>query len=368
MKRIVPAYIMIVTLMIISVSVVLVTYLTHKSRVYFPYAHMVVDRYQARALAFGGVQIAMSQLAAAATPKKKETSAQQQADKTKAASSPATSQDAVAKDLLSALLPIKNRWQTITLTKEREGINAQLKLCIVCEDGKININKMYDFEKRKFVGEGNAQGDYKKIMQELFTRIEKKLHAKDLFVGFEKFLKDRQYMVNDASELWLIKAFKEAFKKDRVWYQPPLAESSQKKEQRTLYLTDIFTVWSAKEQLQPWLLSDSLCALFDLKRAESNEMSKERISELVKNFKRVAQWPADWKQQLKPLYDKDSNALPQTIMAMLNPTFEPTTFSVLSYASVGKITQTLLAIIELKPASEDAQRGVVVTMKKVYWL
>lgn len=366
MKRVVPAYIMIVTLMIIAVSVVLVTYLTHKSRVYFPYAHMVVDRYRARALAFGGIQIAMSQLALATNPKQEQKSSAQQAQKKTEATSP---QDATAKELIRALLPIKNRWQTITLKKERDGIDAQLKLCVVCEDGKININKIYDFTAHKFVGEGDVQRDYKKIMQELFTRIEKKLHAKDLFAGFEKFLKDRQYMVNDATELWLIKSFKEAFKKDRVFYQPPLSgTSAQKKEQRTVYLTDIFTVWSTKEQLQPWLFSGSLCALFDLKQTESSEMSKERIAEVVKNFKRVAQWPADWKQQLKPLYDKDSNALPVHFMPLLNPIFEPTTFSVLSCASVGKITQTLLAIIELKPSSAQAQSGVVVTMKKIYWL
>lgn len=367
MKRIVPAYIMVVTLMITAISVILVTYLTHKSRVYFPYAHMAINRYQARALAYGGVQVAMSQLA---LPYTKKSTASTSAQAKQAA---APSQDAIAKELLSTLLPIKNRLQTFVLKKERDGIDAQLKLCIVCEDGKININKIYDFEKHKFVGEGNPQGDYKKAMQELFARIEKKLPAKDLFVGFEKFLKDRQYMLNDATELWLIEAFKENFKKDRVWYQPPVAalsaqSASQKKEQRALYITDIFTVWSTKEQVQPWLFSDSLCALFDLKRAESSEMSKERISELLKNFKRVAQWPTDWKQQLKPLYDKESSAIPSSIVAMLNPTFEPTTFSVLSYANVGKITETLLAIIEVKSSSTQAHNDVAVVVKKMYWL
>lgn len=360
-------YILILTLMVISLSVVLVTFIATRGITFFPFARIERDREKAEMLAFGGVQLALSQLAGGQEEQKKPAAG----TKEPAAMAQAENKEQQkATALLTTLLPILNRPQKIQFNKGRDGFEGVLNICVMSEEGKLNINEIYDFEKQKFVNEGQPQGDMKKMLQELFIRLEKLTGGKELFKGFEKFLKDRQYKVNDATQLLSIKEFSIVFR-ENVWYQPPeQTKDTTKKEQRPVYLTDLFTVWSGTAQVEPWLLSDSMRALLDLKRVEPQDKDeKESMKERLKKFKTQATWSSDWNTLLAPLYGKDFSKLPQGIDVLLRPTFGGATFSVLSYGVVGSITQKIVAIVERRESSSkerDARFDVII--KKLYWL
>ncbi|HZW61488.1 MAG TPA: hypothetical protein VFF04_04660, partial [Candidatus Babeliales bacterium] len=240
-----PGYILVLTIMIIGLSVVIITYVNNKVTAYSPFAQGFVEREKAHELALAGVQIAMSQLAGVP----------QAATKSEGQKQDEATKDSIA--LLKTILPVKNQWQEFALTKARDGVTGTIQICLVSEDGKIDINELYDFEKQQFVQEEGI--DVKKGLQVLFATVEKASDGKDLFQAFEKFLKDRQYKLQDVTELLTIKEF-EVFKRS-VFYEPPGTVSSEKQEKRPVYLTDIFTVWSGSMQLEPWLLSHSLGVL-----------------------------------------------------------------------------------------------------------
>ena len=56
-------YILVLTLIILSIIVIMVTQLFNKGRVHLYYAKTMIEREQAKQLALGGIQLAMNQLA-----------------------------------------------------------------------------------------------------------------------------------------------------------------------------------------------------------------------------------------------------------------------------------------------------------------
>ncbi len=155
--------------------------------------------------------------------------------------------------------------------------------------------------------------------------------------------------------------------KQHIFYEPP----SEKEEKRPLYLTDIFTLWSGKKTLQPWLFSDSMSGILDLQRATSGDVEKRKqsLNKWLENFKQKISLPDDWENVFEPLYEKDFGSLPKGIEAFLSFTFEPETFSVLSYGKVGDVTQKLFAIIQRTVSTKkDREQSIAVTIKKIYWI
>lgn len=340
-------FILVLTLIILSIMVIMVTQLFNRGRTHFYFARTIIEREQAKNIALGGIQLAMSQLAIE----------QEEAEDEKQGADKKQKKDPKV-EFLKKILPILNVWQEFKLKDDIEGIEGTLQLCISSEDGKIDINQLFDFTRKKFLNEG-ASNDSKKALKALFGAA-KKLFAKDLFEPFEKFLKQRQYKLNDVTELLTVQEFQNVFK-DKVFYEPP---TSTKKEQRPVYLTDIFTLWSGQPAMNPWLLSDSIRALFALQRSEpSNSAEKEKkIEQLLKNLKSVSgDLKTVWEQSLEKLYAKEFKAIPNELAVLLASKFHVATFSVLAYGTVGKITQKVLAVIE-------AQDPVNFIVKKVYWL
>src|SRR5262249_29650987 len=149
----------------------------------------------------------------------------------------AKKESSAGQELFKAVMPWLNRAQELHLKQSVEGINGVLALAIGSEEGKININKIYDFDKHKFIGQGQAQGDMRVFAQEIFALLKEKVGA-DLFESFEKFLKERKYPINDVTELLTIKEF--VVFKDAVFYNPLDKIPADSKPK--IYLTDIFTV------------------------------------------------------------------------------------------------------------------------------
>lgn len=357
-------YIMVFSLMIIALTIILGLQLVTKSTSYSFLMKTALEREKAQALAFGGVQLALGQLAdkdMISTPTANASAPQGQASQKNTSEDP-------SKKILERILPVINRWQIIPVYEKNEEATTELKICVCCEDGKININELYDFNEHAFKGKKEKGDDTKKALQELFLKIKEAVGGDDLFEAFEKFLKQRHYKLNDMTELLSQKEF-EVFK-DIVFYEPSEETGARKKEQKKkkVYLMDIFTTASSSSFIDPWLLSDSLCGLFTLKRVgeDSIEEREQKMKEWLKPFKTSAQWAQDWKTTFVPIYGKDIAALPKDITSFLNPKFEPSVFSVLSYAKVGSTTQKLFAIIER--FKKPNEKVTSVRVKKIYWL
>src|SRR5581483_3116704 len=195
----------------ISLMIFLGTYIVYTTTDYAPWMRIVSDQEKAYQVALGGVNVALAQLTAMPSEQK---------DK--------LNEKTLAVTLLQTLLPKLNQWQTYQLKKGQDGVQAELKVCISCEDGKIDINSIYDFATHKFMGEGQAQNDTKKAVEFIFKRMSEITKQQDCFKGFEKFLKERQYKLNDVTELLLIKEF-ELFK-GLVWYEPPMTQEEKKEK------------------------------------------------------------------------------------------------------------------------------------------
>ncbi len=343
-------YILVLTLIILSIMVIMVTQLFNKGRTHLYFAKTMIEREQAKQIALGGIQLAMNQLA---VNLEKE-------DQQKTTEKPDEKKEKQDPNLLflKKNLSHLNLWQEYKLDEEIEGIDGSVKFCIMSENGKLDINKIFDFTTKKFLHEGAAQGDMKKAVSAFFASAKKFLNNKDLSEAFEKFLKQRQYKVHDVTELLTIEEFQNIFK-DRVFYEPP---SIEKKEQRPVYLTDIFTVWSEQPEMNAWLLSDSIRAIFALKRAEINEQEQKNIEQLLSNLKSVSgDLKTVWETSLEKLYSKELKAVSTDLTMLLSTKFRATMFSVLSYGTVGKITQKVFALIEV-------QEPAKFLVKKLYWL
>ncbi len=369
MKNNESGYILILTLVIISLMVAMSVYIANRGGLFAPFAKMAIEREKAKLIAFGGIQVAMEQIASGSIKEeKKKESPLPAAGNKKAGAGEKTlkAQDDRGnislesdKKLLETILPILNKWQTFELQEKFDGVDGQLKICVMCEDGKININNVYDFANKQFYKKGTS--DYKKIMESVFSQLEK-FTKRNLFSVFDNFLKERQYVLNDVTQLLGVKGF-DIFAQN-LFYKP------QKEDQKKVYLTDLFTIWSDKRTIQPWLLSDSVVQLLGLKpmAISSGEKGKQKVKQLLKKMKQQADWQKDWNLIFTKLYGRKFDQLTKNITPLFATRFEPSTFSVLSYGNVGDYRVFLYAIIERQKQTKKDGVTIEVNLKKVYWL
>jgi hypothetical protein len=356
-------YILILVLMLTSLSVVLVSYIYNKGFGVIPFSYGTIQREKAKMLALSGIQIALSQFAQEIEIPKTETQPQAPPTKANQQTPQQNPQDEASKKFLETILPLLNSWQTFALKEEVDGIDGEIKICITSEDGKLDINQIFDFNKHEFK---NAS-----FIAEFFKEGFKNVGKEDLFSEFEKFLKERHYKLDDPTELLLIKGF-EVFRHS-LFYEPK--ERIEKKEgtktKGPLYLADIFTVWSGKTTVDPWLLSPSMSTIFGLQRIDLGtelDNKKKLAKQWVKDFKSENNWQQDWNKILSPVYGVDFNSLAKGFDSLLSTKFDPRIFSVLSYGKVGDITQRILAIVERVIKQEESTFSPQVKIKKLYWL
>lgn len=377
-------YILIVTLLMIAGMTAIGTYIFLRSTVFIPFMRTMYDREKAKVLAMGGLQIAIQQLSQFDEAESEQDTSSPAAGSQTAGSQPTgspaasqTPQPTKSKQesggplqLFTRLMPIINRWQTFPLQKKIDGIDGAIQVCLVCEEGKINLNRIYNFDKSEFRGQGQPKGDWQKIMGVVCKQIEEMLGGKELFPALEGFLKKRNYPLYDITELLTIKEF--AIFRNHIFYQPTDKKTDdQKGEGKTnIYLTDLFTTFSDKPTIEPRLFSDSILALLKLTQTASIDAAKrtEQVSSMEKTFKQNAQWPNDWETQLKPLYDKEIPNVINGLDSVLSTQFNPTQFSVFTYGTVGTVTQRLLAIVKRNKRARNGKTGYDISISKLYWL
>lgn len=349
---------MVLALLIISVAMVIASYIGRRGSYYLPFSHMIADREKAKMIALGGIQVAIAQLSEVPKKESKKETSEKENEK---ASQKSQASDKGEKHLLTRILPTINRWQHFDLKEDIDGVDGKISICLMCEEGKINLNQIIDFKKGTF--KGNDQSGWKAAMQEICKAIERINKGSELFAAFEKIVKEAKVPFNDATELITKKEFNSF--KDTMFYQPPTS-----KKQETIYLTDIFTVWSSSDKLEPWLFSDSINGLFGLPRVEVDDIKKrkEQAENWIKNFKEKSNWQQDWQTVLMPMYGKELRTLPKHIDSKLSNTFDPHFFSVLVHGKVGEVTQIVYAVLERNKRTQGDAVEYDVVIKKLYWL
>lgn len=333
------------------------------------FAMTMVEREKAKVLALSGVQIAIAQLIEA----EKKVSEEEKNREQDAQKKPEL-QSSVNKKLLKFLLSHLNRWKTYSFTEKQDGIEGALKICLVSEHGKINVNEAFDFEKQVF------KKEYELLIEGLV--VEQKLPAGKFLKLAQEYLSQRKKKLDDLSELLDIKGLAGI---DFI-YRPPEPTTQKGEEDQPnsmLTLQDIFTIWGDQGQLHPLLLTDGLCAMLRLRRplARDGIKMKEVHKKIVAEYR--DSWAQNWEQSWQNFVPMYGDKIPplKNLPTVFAKQFEPSIYSVLSYGKIGQTEQQLLAIIkkekvqnvasqadnqvQAKTVDEDQHRFRII---RLYWL
>lgn len=361
-----PGYILILTLMMMALGTAIVTKLYYQTTSYVPVADLVVKREKAKLLALGGVQMVISRLTGPQQPKNGLTSEPEDSAK--------RLPQAV---FLERVLPTLNRWDLVVLQEDVDGLDGEVKICLMCEDGKINLNQWYDFTKHEFKGASKAKPGVEQsetgmgvLLEILFNKLgeitKDQVEPKVMLRELENFLAERKQPLYDLTELLTLPSW-QYFQNYQFYLPPGDSNDESSLKQRPIYLTDLFTTYGASLQVQPWLFSDALLAVLGFARARSDDIIKreQAVAGWTKQFTAQMQWPADWGKTLGLMYGVDLSNLPKGVVEVFDPSFKPQFFSVRSEGKIGQVTQGLYAIIKKLPQPKD---GVQYAVEKLYWI
>jgi len=337
-------FILVLTLIVISLLVVIATQMYYLSTGFSSFAHVAIRREEAKTLALSGVQLARDRLYLSVPKKEKKEGSVSQ----KEASGQNESQDQL---LLQRILPVLNRWQSFELNKQKDGVDGEIKIYISCEDGKLHLNNLLSLMSQK-----GLTPERIKLFKTLWQEIAKAVGAKKSLYesAFDFFERRNRIWLNDTTELLEAPGFQ--IFDGRVFIHLPNSEKD------VIYLTDLFTPQSRYGKLDPWILSASVRTILGLK---PQPVTKEQVDALLKGFKSVHNWKNDWNRILKPLYGKDFNALPKGIELMLSPKFDVAAFSVVSYGIIDDVAQGIYAILSKKQLDDGS---IVFIPIKSYWI
>ena len=188
--------------------------------------------------------------------------------------------------------------------------------------------------------------------------------------ALEQWYKNNPEGLEDVTQLLSLKEY-EKFK-NQVFPVPPDAtvkNSGDKKHQVTL--TDLFTVFTDTLELNPVMLSVSMRSLLGLSTdmklgAKSGSESTQDAEKLVKSLQGAVSWDKQWDPLLSTLMGKKFESLPPEIRNFFASNFAETTFCVISYGTVGTVTQKICAIVEKDTRGQNSFDRYVI--KRLYWL
>ncbi|MCX5924297.1 MAG: hypothetical protein NTZ68_02650 [Candidatus Dependentiae bacterium] len=329
-----PGFILFLLFSILSTCSVIISLYFMQAITYRQLMTVLVAKQKTHRLALSGVALAHSVI----TPQE---SKDQEAKEAKTPEAKAPGQKAETntdQTVLKQLAPFFNKQETYKLTQKSDGIDATISIAIQSEQGKLNLNSLYDFEKKKFLNEGQPN-DRKKLCTWMFEKIAAITKKPTLFPAFEKHLATRKVDFNDVTELLSIKEFETAF-------QSNVFLNFEASEKENLFLTDLFTVSTEQDTINPWLLSQSWCKILGLKPKPN--MTKEETDTLFAKCKKTANWETDWNNSLKDLYQKEYKDLAQEIKTILTTQFEANIFSLLLKANINETSSTIFTIVRSK--------------------
>lgn len=334
-------YILPLTMIIIfSISAVIVRLLV-RSTAMVPVRKMVLEREQAKQLALMGVTVVQAQL---------------------------TGQIKTAKEkqkFYKQMLLNLNRWQTFALQEEVDGIDGQIQIYMSCEDGKIPLNALWDFEKKKFVPSDKI--DVKKLLAHVgFGQRGSKKQERFLVDELERVLKNYEYPLEDVTQLFDDTYFKGLAAQ---WLPSPPRQQEEQPgavPQIEPLLSDFFTVERTDATIQPLFLSASVKDVFELNQAPSDvKQYEEDVQKIMSSLKDSIDWKTQWNALLSKPYGQPYEKLLPAFSKLFNTAVGASVISVVCYGNVGAVTQKVLAILS-QNIEQDGR--VMYNIRKLYWL
>lgn len=319
------------------------------------YSKAITRKEQAKLLALSGIGIALSEMYKA----ENIDSGKDAGEKEK------------LQKLYGFLLPKHHLWHEYALDSKTDGINGSIYFSISSEDGKIDINQIYDPEKKAL------SENFKPILDKFsISKNEEEKKLSEYLLEFFKKRKNKK--IEDPTQLELGEWFK-------TFYCPPPLPNEKKDgfiDKKTA-ISDLFTIFGSKTGLNPILLSTSLRKVLGFSKPEyKDETNKKDIfkkvcSKISENYS--SNWQSNFKE-IEPIYlskendlqensvditssqekkdevdDLEEKAEKQTkksskglgeIENLLSKEIEPKFFSVLSCGKYKEVRQCILAIVE----------------------
>lgn len=316
-----PGYILILAISIIGLMAALIGRVVHQVLVYNKLQHSLLEREQARLYALSGIDIARSQL---------------------------------VHDSKELVIPFStlNHWQQFELQDSKRGGAGACEIYVVAEQGKINLNALYDFTKKQFITDQTLDG--LKVIQKVSGVLPQS--GQIIADALGKFFKERGRPLEDISQLLADKRFKAVV--DAWWPVPG----------KTVSFMDLFTIESSGALIQPLLVTPSLGKVLGLK--ESSAVDKklfDTLQEQLKKLKGAVQWKEKWDTLVAPIYGKQYATLATEIRNLFAQEFETLSFSVLSYGKFGSALVKIYAILEQEKAAGN-DTIVKYRVRRLYWL
>lgn len=169
------------------------------------------------------------------------------------------------------IIPKLNNWNKFELKEDIDGISATIKTCLTCEEGKLFLPDVFDFEK-------NELNPSSKEIIKSFKFLSTKTNNEELEKILLNFIKNNhQKPFCDLSQLDLgqeLSFFYEPLpeKKDKSW--PKLAKE--------IFIADLFTLFSIDNdkktaKLNPFFLSYSLLKIMEKNIPQDNADAKKNL-------------------------------------------------------------------------------------------
>lgn len=328
-------YVLLLSFIILSIG----TYVFNKGIILTPFVRASSNEQKLRALVLGVVQQCVVQLA---IPKQDDT--QQKKEEPQKINTTAID--------FELFFPLINRWQEYELREKIEGIDANVSICFICEEGKFNLNNFFDFKEKSLKKESPI--DELSKMLEMFQ-------IKGFKDQLEQFFKKRSKPLDDVTELLQDDYFQKHFGK-RIFYIPS-KESDEKKE---IYLLDLFTLYNPNVQLNPFFLSDSVTQLFEFRRAATQplEERKKHIESVKKELKESFSFADDWKKFIQPMYQKPIGRFVPFFKKTISCNF----FSAVCRVKIGQRSETVFVIFSRKERVQDDKIMYDVDIMRLYFV
>ncbi len=333
MKHNQQGFVLVMALFIISLGSVLVTSLLQRAIAFNHLHRALAKQQQARMLALNGLEIARAQLSNPLEIDKKT----------------------IDQNIVPFLYTdIK---QVFTLTDEKDGIDGNITLYISCEDGKINLNKSYDFQEKKFIKLDKEQ-DAQNLLALINTIAQQKFSFDNFSQSIGQLFQKRAKPLEDLTEVIAPKSSGDIF------------YALDSEDTDYVAFTDLFTLGGSEFKIQPLYISSSLAQIMHLGKQKLDKKQRLEIVKKIQAFKAPINWPTAWKELLAALFKKEYTVLPDSIKKILASKIEVTTFNVISYGTVDDgagmpVTQKVCAYLE---KSMNQQKTMVYTIKRLYWL
>lgn len=322
-----PGYVLFLLFSILSVCMVLMSMFFSRTMMYRQLMNQLIRQEQATLLNLSSMSMAKAILFP-------------DSDDAKKTNSPETKSEEKAgpEKTFVAVYPYFNKEKTHELIENIDGVQATLTMSIQSEHGKINLNSFYDYKNKKFFGEGQKE-DKKKLCIWLFDQIATVTGKTNLFAPFEQHLKQRTHCFNDVCELLTIAEFSEQF------HDSLFVDFSATSKKKKLFLTDIFTIYTQKNEIHPLLLSASCCTLLGLQPKAT--LPEEELQKLMTALKNPESVETLWNKSLKSFYQKEYKDLPQEIKSILTTRYEANIFSLLLKTKMVDTVSSIFAVVNM---------------------